>query len=105
MRVRRRVFGPDAEVAGAPGDPVRLAAPAAMDDPVVDRQARLEGGHRLRRELVLPSCDEAHAGCDDLEHEKTLTGAALPATSEKRHALVLSESDREDDVCLTLRVV
>src|SRR5436305_13263198 len=38
MRVARRVLGPDPEIAIAPRDPVRLAAPAAMDDPVFERQ-------------------------------------------------------------------
>src|SRR5205823_3776967 len=35
MRIRGRVLGPDPEVAVTPGNPVGLAAPAAMDDPVV----------------------------------------------------------------------
>src|SRR5262249_26155318 len=42
MRVRRRILGADAEVAVAPRDPVRLAAPAAVDDAVVERQDRSE---------------------------------------------------------------
>src|SRR4051794_37158555 len=39
-RVAGRVLGADAELAVAPGDPVRLAAPAAVDDPVLERQDR-----------------------------------------------------------------
>src|SRR4029077_19039369 len=42
MRVGGRVLGADAEVAVSPRDPVRLAAPAAVDDPLVHREARLE---------------------------------------------------------------
>src|SRR4051812_5767980 len=76
VRVRGRVLRADAEVAIAPRDPVRLAAPAAVDDPVVERQARLEGGDRLRRELVLPAGDEAHPGSDDFQHEPHISDCA-----------------------------
>ena len=70
MRVRRRVLRADAEVAIAPRDPVRLAAPAAVDDPIVEREAGLERGHRLRAALLLPARDEAHTGGDDLQHHR-----------------------------------
>src|SRR5262249_59841630 len=48
-RVARRVLRADAELAVAPRDPVRLAAPAAVDDPVVERQDRAKGGDRPPR--------------------------------------------------------
>src|SRR3954469_20338849 len=59
VRVRGRVLRPDPEIAVAPRDPVRLAAPAAVDDPVVEREDRLERLHRLRREVLFPARDEA----------------------------------------------
>jgi hypothetical protein len=37
-----------------------------VDDLVVERQDRLEGGHGLRGQLVLPARDEAHSGSGDL---------------------------------------
>ena len=49
-RVAGGVLGADAELALAPGDPVRLAAPAAVDDPVLEREDRPErrdGGRRV----------------------------------------------------------
>ena len=51
--VRRRVFRADAQVAVAPRDPVRLAAPAAVDDPVLEGEDGAECGDRLRRQLLL----------------------------------------------------
>src|SRR5207302_8652515 len=68
VRVRRRILGPDAEVAVAPRDPARLAAPAAVDDPVLEREDRAEGGDCLRREILFEARDEVHAGGGDLEH-------------------------------------
>ena len=72
MGIRGRVLRPDAEVAIAPRDPVRLAAPAAVDDPVLEREDCTERGHRLRRELLLEAGDEAESGGADLEHAATL---------------------------------
>src|SRR6201999_3716424 len=41
-RVTGRVLGADPELALAPRNPVRLAAPAAVDDPVLEREDRAE---------------------------------------------------------------
>src|SRR4051812_9750046 len=91
MRVRGGVLCADAEVAVAPRDPVRLAAPAAMDDAIVEREAPLECRARPRRQLLLPARDEAHAGCHDLEHARnvpqgfsTSAVATMPAAARSR---------------------
>src|SRR4051812_18702508 len=91
MRIRRRVLCADAEVALSPRDPVRLAAPAAMDDAIVEREAPLECRARPRRQLLLPARDEAHAGCHDLEHARnvpqgfsTSAVATMPAAARSR---------------------
>src|SRR6266545_7128865 len=65
VRIGRRILGADPELSVAPGDPVRLAAPAAVDDPVVERQDAAEGGHRLRRELLLEARDETEVAAGD----------------------------------------
>src|SRR5207248_3404975 len=70
VRIRRRVLGADAEVAVAPRDPVRLAAPAAVDDPVLEGKDRPECGHRPRREFLLEARDEPQAGGGDLQHQR-----------------------------------
>jgi hypothetical protein len=57
--VRRRVLEADADVELAEGDPHRLAAPADVDHPALDRQQAPEGGDGLRRRLVLEPRDEA----------------------------------------------
>ena len=73
-RVARRVLGADAELAVAPRDPVRLAAPAAVDDPVVERQDRAERRDGARRVRLLEAGAEGEAGGDDLER----AGRTLP---------------------------
>src|SRR5262249_8714165 len=66
------VLGADAELAVAPRDPVRLAAPPAVDDPVLERQDRLERGARGRSARLLETRTEDEVGSDDLEHAGTL---------------------------------
>src|SRR4051794_20885547 len=83
VRVRRRVLRPDPEVAVAPRDPVRLPAPAAVDDPILERQDRAERRHRLRCELLLPPCDESHPRSDDLEHGRNLPPRARNLRAER----------------------
>jgi hypothetical protein len=45
-----------------------------VDEPVVEGEDSPEGGHGLRRQLLLEAGDEAQAGGDDLEHDETLSG-------------------------------
>src|SRR6266511_898350 len=68
VRVRRRVLRADPEVAVAPRDPVRLTAPAAVDDPLLEREDGPERGHGLRRQLLLEARHEAEISRRDLEH-------------------------------------
>src|SRR3954466_3069270 len=57
-RVARRVLGAEADVEGAERDPARLAAPARVDDPALQRQQPPERVPRRRRELLLEPRDE-----------------------------------------------
>src|SRR6476661_5009020 len=95
VRVGGGVLGADPEVAVAPRDPVRLAAPAAVDDPVVERQRRLERRDGLRCELLLPPGDEAHSRCDDLEHGETLPALRRDAKAERDEHDASRTSSRE----------
>src|SRR5919204_5072254 len=72
MRIRRRVLRADPELPVAPRDPVRLAAPAAVDDPIIEREDRAERGDGVRRELLLEAGDEAEVSGKDLEHHGVL---------------------------------
>src|SRR6266568_9519716 len=68
VRVRGGVLRPDPEVAVAPGNPVRLAAPAAVDDAVVEREGASERRHGLRRQLFFEACKEPEVAGPDLDH-------------------------------------
>src|SRR6266511_1794456 len=68
VRVRRRVLRAEPEVAVAPRDPVRLTAPAAVDDPLLEREDAPERGHRLPRQLLLEARHEAEVARRDLQH-------------------------------------
>src|SRR5581483_6290781 len=61
------VLGADPELAVAPRDPVRLAAPAAVDHAVLERQDPAEGGDGRRRVLLEEARPEGQPGGDDLQ--------------------------------------
>src|SRR6266568_1247794 len=58
----------EGEFAVAPGNPVRLAAPAAVDDAVVEGEDPSERSHGLGRELLFEAREEAQVGGRDLQH-------------------------------------
>src|SRR5439155_4375921 len=91
-RVAGRVLGADPELALAPGDPVRLAAPAAVDDPVLEGQNRSEGGDRGGCVLFEETRPEGEAGGDDLEHPPGTLAMRQPA--REQIALVLRHVSR-----------
>ena len=66
--VGRRVLRADAQLSVTPRDPGRLAAPANVDHPLLERQDRPERGDRERRVGLLEAGAEGEAGGDDLEH-------------------------------------
>src|SRR5262249_60911624 len=66
-----RVLRADAEIAVAPRDPVRLAAPAAVDDPVLEREDLAERRDGGRSVGFLQERTEDEAGGEDLEHAGT----------------------------------
>src|SRR6185312_16152519 len=59
VRVRGRILRPDPEIPVSPWDPVRLAAPAAVDDSLVKGEDASKRSHRLGCELFLEACEEA----------------------------------------------
>ena len=83
-RIRRCVLRPDAEVELAERDPVRLAAPAAMDDPRLERQELPERLDRRRGGVLLQAGHEAEAGGGDLDHGSTLAPWSIHRPSSAR---------------------
>src|SRR6185437_12919144 len=60
-----RILGPKADVQVAERDPARLAAPARVDDPRVQRQQPPERGYGRGRGFLLQLCREAVVPRDD----------------------------------------
>src|SRR5581483_9989344 len=78
-RVAGGVLGADAELADAPRYPVRLAAPAAVDDPVLEREEGAKRRDRRGRVGLLEAGAEGEAGGDDLEHRRPRLAGGEPA--------------------------
>ena len=66
-RVGGRVLRPEPGAELAERDPARLAAPARVDEPALERQQPPERGNGLRRGLLLEARDETEVARDDLE--------------------------------------
>src|SRR5439155_9340916 len=62
------ILGAEAELQVAEGNPHRLAAPADVDDPAVEREHAAEAGDRLGSRFLLEPGREAKVAGDDLEH-------------------------------------
>src|SRR5262249_17296933 len=74
-----RVLCADAELAVAPGNPVRLAAPATMDDPVLEWKDPAERRDGAGSVFFEEARAEGVAGGDDLEHAADATGGRASA--------------------------
>ena len=90
-RVARRVLRPDAELEVAERDPVRLAAPAAVDD--LRRRAGAGAGRPRRSAGAASSSKRAtkrKSRGGDLDHGSTLAPCAIQRPRSSRSASVIS---------------
>src|SRR6476659_8695137 len=79
-RVAGRVLRPEPDVELAERDPARLAAPARVDDPALERQQPQESGDGLGGGLLLEARREAELARNNLEHAASSPPPPRPGT-------------------------